>query len=148
MNMAVGLVAPRWTGGGRTWSLRGTRRYTSTARKLGGHVTRMRVCRSLPYRSEILTAGPKSSIAVFKHNLIIVSPPFSPSAPSNPSTVRHYAPKTESSSSDIAKITIFDLEDKFIAYAGTFRDGVREVFYQWDELFVLASNGKVRKSRS
>jgi hypothetical protein len=84
---------------------------------------------------------------VFKHNLIIVSPPFVPSASSASATVRHYVSKAATSgdtSTDIAKVTVFDLQNKVVAYSGTFRDGVRDVFCQWGGIFVFGGNNKVR----
>ena len=87
---------------------------------------------------------------MFRHNLIINSPPFFPSAGSASATVRNYVSKTGSGpdsagtgSSDISKLTIFDLQNKLVSYTGTFRDGVREVFFQWGGIFVLSGNAKV-----
>jgi len=105
------------------------------------------------FANRIWTSGPKSSIAIYRHNLIIVSPPFFPSAGSTSATVRHYVSKTAGNgsdgsavgASDIAKVTIFDLQNKLIAYSGTFRDGVREVSFQWGELFVFGANSKLSR---
>ena len=49
-----------------------------------------------------------------------------------------------STASDIAKVTIFDLQNKLIGYSGTFREGVTHVFHQWGEIFILGSKSKVR----
>ena len=93
---------------------------------------------------KMLSLGPKSSISIYKHNLMIVSPPFFPSASSNSATVRNYVKSDPTSaSSDVAKVTIFDLQNKLIGYSGTFREGVRHVFHQWGEVFVLGSESKV-----
>ncbi|WRT68039.1 uncharacterized protein IL334_005014 [Kwoniella shivajii] len=99
--------------------------------------------------------GPKSSIAVFQHNLIIVSPPFYPSANSASATVRHYVSKTSATtnsegvitnaSSDISKVTVFDLQNKLVSYSGTYRDGVREVFCQWNGIFVYGGNSRLTR---
>ncbi|WVQ96313.1 hypothetical protein IAU59_003417 [Kwoniella sp. CBS 9459] len=94
--------------------------------------------------------GPKSSIAIFKHNLIITSPPFYPSASSASATVRHYVSKTAASgdgatSTDISKVTVFDLQNKLVAYSGTYRDGVRDVFSQWGGIFVYGGNSKITR---
>jgi hypothetical protein len=91
--------------------------------------------------------GPKSAIAVFRDSLVITSPPFIPSAGSASATVRHYVNKNGSDpSTDIAKITIFDLQNKVISHSGTFKDGVRDVFYQWGGVFVFGGTGKVSRS--
>ncbi|WVQ73487.1 hypothetical protein IAR50_003059 [Cryptococcus sp. DSM 104548] len=92
--------------------------------------------------------GPKSSIAMFNHNLVITSPPFHPSASSNSATVRHYVkanPKSDSPSADIAKITVFDLKNKLVGYSGTYKDGVRDVFCQWGEIYVHGGSGKLAR---
>ena len=98
----------------------------------------------------ILVLGPKLSIAVCRNNLIIVSPPFFPSAGSTSATVRHYVSKTSADGlaaepSDVAKVTIFDLQNKLIAYSGTFRDGVRVVTFQWGRIFVFGANNKLTR---
>ncbi|ORY30605.1 putative vacuolar membrane protein [Naematelia encephala] len=92
--------------------------------------------------------GPKSSISVFRHNLIIASPPFFPSANSASATVRNYVSKAAASGSDgndISKLTIFDLQNKVVSYSGTFKNGVREVFFQWGGVFVLGGDGKLSR---
>lgn len=101
-----------------------------------------------------MSTGPKSSIAVFRQNLVIVSPPFLPSAGSKSATVRQYVTKNVTSNdagnsatvpSEIAKVTIFDLQNKLISYSGTFRDGVHEVSHQWGGIFVFGPNGKLSR---
>jgi hypothetical protein len=88
--------------------------------------------------------GPKSSISVYRHNLIITSPPFYPTAGSASATVRNYVSKAGANSdTDIAKVTILDLENKLVSYSGTFKQGVRSVFSQWTGTFVLENTGKV-----
>lgn len=41
-------------------------------------------------------------------------------------------------------MTIFDLENKFVAHSGTFEEGVREVWEAWGSVWVLSEGGKVR----
>jgi vacuolar protein sorting-associated protein 11 len=45
--------------------------------------------------------------------------------------------------SDITKVTVFDLENKLVAYSGTFEAGVREVVSQWGRIFILENDGRV-----
>ena len=45
---------------------------------------------------------------------------------------------------DIAKVTIFDPENKLVAFSGTFVEGVRQVVSQWGDIHVLSNDGKVR----
>jgi vacuolar protein sorting-associated protein 11 len=43
----------------------------------------------------------------------------------------------------MTKVTVFDLENKLLAYSGTFGEGVREVVSQWGMIYVLGNDGKV-----
>jgi hypothetical protein len=92
--------------------------------------------------------GTKSSVEAFGSNLIIVSPPFVPSAASTSATVRNYVARNANAGrdymeNDISKVSVFDLEHKFIAHSGTYTEGVRQVFSEWGEVFVLTNDGKV-----
>ncbi|GMK53786.1 hypothetical protein CspeluHIS016_0103720 [Cutaneotrichosporon spelunceum] len=75
--------------------------------------------------------GPKSSIAIVKHNLIITSPPI------------HAGRRIKGE--DAAKITIFDLDNKLVAYTGVFRNGIRALFSQWGNIYVLEGKGEVSR---
>ena len=44
---------------------------------------------------------------------------------------------------DIAKVTVFDPENKLVAFSGTFVEGVRQVVSQWGDIYVLSNDGKV-----
>lgn len=57
-------------------------------------------------------------------------------------TVRNIAART-SNTGDITRVTVFDVENKFIAHVGTFNEGVRDIFCQWEQIFVLTTDGKV-----
>lgn len=39
---------------------------------------------------------------------------------------------------------MFDLENKFVAYSGTFVEGVRDVVSEWGNIYVLTNDGKVQ----
>lgn len=80
---------------------------------------------------------------MYRHNLIITSPSFIPTANSASATVRNHVKKDPTNGSDIAKVTVFDLMNSIITCSGTFREGVRGVFFQWGEIFVLGSDSKV-----
>lgn len=95
------------------------------------------------YMCLLIPPGPKSSIAIYRSNLIITSPPFYPTAGSNSATVRNYVAKTAGTDGDIAKVTVFDLANKLVSYSGTYREGVRDVFCQWSGIYVYGSSGKV-----
>ncbi|PFH46708.1 hypothetical protein AMATHDRAFT_7477 [Amanita thiersii Skay4041] len=86
--------------------------------------------------------GHKSSIHTHRNYLVIVSPPFTPTAQSTSATVRKYVAHTANASeSDITKVTVFDLENKYVAYNGTFTQGVREVISQWGQIYILTNDG-------
>jgi hypothetical protein len=92
-------------------------------------------------------AGHKSSVYSYLNYIVIVSPPFIPSASAPSATIRKYVARNVNQvTSDITKVTIFDLDNKIVAYSGTFEEGVREVFEGWGDIFVLGSDGKVRDS--
>lgn len=88
--------------------------------------------------------GHKSSIHTHRHYIVIISPPFTPSAHSASATVRSYVARTPNAGeSDITKVAIFDLENKYVAYSGTFPYGVRDVVSQWGKVYVLTNDGNV-----
>ncbi|KAN0061118.1 Vacuolar protein sorting-associated protein 11 [Thecaphora frezii] len=118
--------------------------------------------------------GPKSSIHLSSSQVIIVTPPFTPSSSSASATVRNFVagrdhappPFTPSSSahrgsplssasplqrrglapSEIAKVTVFDLDNKFVAYSGTFEGGVRETWVgPSGEVMVLGDSGSLTR---
>lgn len=61
--------------------------------------------------------------------------------------MRQFVSKNGATSTDVAKMTIFDLQNKLISYSGTFKDGVRQVAAQWGGVFVFGGNGKVSHLR-
>ena len=76
--------------------------------------------------------------------LVIVSPPFIPSASAASATIRNFVARSGTSGdSDVTKLTIFDLENKFVAYSGAFTEGVREVMSAWGQVYVLSNDSKV-----
>lgn len=88
--------------------------------------------------------GYKSSIHTHLNYLVIVSPPFFPSASNASATVRNFVAKTQlPDKTDVSKVTLFDLENKFVAYSGTFVEGVRDVISEWGHVFILTNDGKV-----
>lgn len=76
--------------------------------------------------------------------IVIVSPPFFPTASSTSATVRNLvALSANATESDVTKVTVFDPENRLVAFSGTFKQGVREIISQWGQIFVLTSDGKV-----
>ncbi|WVN86410.1 uncharacterized protein L203_101574 [Cryptococcus depauperatus CBS 7841] len=91
--------------------------------------------------------GPKLSVSVYRHNLIMISPPFHPTVSSAPTTIRQYAKFNGETTAlaDIATVTIFDLQNKIVSYSGTYRDGVRDVVCQWGAIYIYGDNGKLSR---
>lgn len=97
--------------------------------------------------------GSKSAVTSYMNYIIITSPPFMPSASSQSATVRNFvrdqrsatATPSYDTSTDISKVTIFDPENKFVAYSGAFTEGVREVFCEWGDVFVLTNDSKLHR---
>ena len=99
-----------------------------------------------PNRQPELTncIGHKSSVYTHLNYLVIVSPPFIPSASAASASVRNFVARTANSGeTDITKVTVFDLENKLVAYSGTFTQGVREIISEWGNIYVLSNDGKV-----
>jgi vacuolar protein sorting-associated protein 11 len=69
--------------------------------------------------------GNKPSVHTHLNHLVIVSPPFTPSAASASATVRNLvATRAPDDAHEITKAMVFDLENKPLAYSGTFGEGL------------------------
>ncbi|GJN87743.1 hypothetical protein Rhopal_000698-T1 [Rhodotorula paludigena] len=92
--------------------------------------------------------------------LAIVSPPQPSSLASTSATIRQHARATATANGSaadasngagggggVAKVTVFDPENKFVAYSGTFGQdeggAVREVVEAWGAVWVLTEGGKL-----
>ncbi|TCD67894.1 hypothetical protein EIP91_011828 [Steccherinum ochraceum] len=87
--------------------------------------------------------GPKASVHVHRNYLVLISPPFAPSSSAASATVRNFALRNDSSAQEITKVTILDLENKFVAYSDTFTSGVREIFSANREIHLLFNDGRL-----
>jgi hypothetical protein len=120
------------------------------------------ICSSTGREASFAYEGSKSAIHLFGSYLIIVSPPFVPTAASQSATVRNFVAKNRdwSGKNDIARVGLFDLQHKFIgayhppsplalishtAHSSAFEEGVRDVFVQWGRVWVLGHDGKLTK---
>ncbi|KAG5725103.1 Vacuolar protein sorting-associated protein 11 like protein [Termitomyces sp. T112] len=84
----------------------------------------------------------KSSIHSHLNYLVIVSPPFI--ATSASMIIRNFAVKnTNYNDSDTTKVTIFEPENKYVAFSGTFTHDVREIISQWGQIYILTSDGNL-----
>ncbi|KAI0075983.1 hypothetical protein K474DRAFT_1663639 [Panus rudis PR-1116 ss-1] len=88
--------------------------------------------------------GQKARVHTHRNYLVMISPPFTPTASAASATVRNFvARNTDASSTEITKVTILDLENKFLAYTNTFTEGVRDVFSTSDNIYLLANDGQL-----
>lgn len=87
--------------------------------------------------------GAKSSITSAGSSLVIVTPPFMPSLASNSATVRSRAAASLPPSGDISRVGIFDLSLNIVTHSSAVDTGVREVFCEFGEVFVLANDGSL-----
>jgi hypothetical protein len=89
-------------------------------------------------------SGPKTAVHTHLNYLVIVSPPLTANATSASATIRSFAARNVGASgTEVTKVTVFDLENKFVAHSEAFTEGVREVFSQWGNIYVLSNDGKL-----
>jgi len=99
---------------------------------------RCHMCMLTPY------SGPKTSVHTHLNYLVIVSPPLTANATSASATIRNFASRNVGASgTEVTKVTVFDLENKFVAHSEAFTEGVRDVFSQWGNTYVLSNDGKL-----
>lgn len=88
--------------------------------------------------------GKKVAVHTHRNYMIIISPPIAPSVTAASATVRNLAAKSKSTdNAEITKLTVFDLENHFVAYTGTFTTGIREVFSVFGQIYALANDGSL-----
>jgi hypothetical protein len=96
------------------------------------------------FTADDLFSGTKSSVYTHTNYLVIISPPFIPTATSASATVRNFVARGQPQpNTDIVKVTVFDPENKLVAFSETFVQGVREVVSQWGDIYILSNDGKV-----
>lgn len=91
------------------------------------------------------SAGHKCAVHTHRNHLVIVSPPFTASASAASATVRNFAAAADPHT-DISKVVVFDLENKYVAFSGTYTAGIREIFSADGQIYLLSNDGKVRRS--
>ncbi|KAM0787031.1 hypothetical protein ACM66B_006297 [Microbotryomycetes sp. NB124-2] len=106
--------------------------------------------------------GSKSSLKTLSSNLAvnpptdtrtiylaIVTPPQTASIASNSATIRNFARNNHNNGSktravgDVAKVTIFDPVNKFVAFSSTFEEGVKDLWEAWGAVWVLTDAGQL-----
>ncbi|KAK9466500.1 hypothetical protein V1512DRAFT_263743 [Lipomyces arxii] len=89
--------------------------------------------------------GPKTSLFVYKSYLAIGSPSSAPTDANAQSTIRRFVGSVPTTDDpfDTTKFTILDTDNKFVAYSGQFVDGIKAVFSEWGDLYVLGGDGQL-----
>ncbi|KAJ8096870.1 hypothetical protein POJ06DRAFT_45500 [Lipomyces tetrasporus] len=89
--------------------------------------------------------GPKDSIFVYKSYCAVVSLSAASSDASVQSSLRRFVGSVPSRDDPFGttKFTILDTENKFVAYTGHFVDGVKAIFAEWGDLYVLGGDGQL-----
>ncbi|EKM61891.1 uncharacterized protein PHACADRAFT_205018 [Phanerochaete carnosa HHB-10118-sp] len=86
--------------------------------------------------------GHKSAVYAHRNYLVIVSPPFTPTASAPSATVRNFV-RDNDIGAEISRVVVFDLENKFVAYSGTYTDGIRDIFAASGQIYLLSNDGKL-----
>lgn len=92
--------------------------------------------------------GAKSHLTGWGRYLVITSPPVMASAASQHATVRNFVNRNAARGQDVAgelvtRVVVFDLENKLVAHSSAFEEGVRAVWCEWDDVFVLSDAASV-----
>ncbi|GAA95494.1 uncharacterized protein L969DRAFT_85167 [Mixia osmundae IAM 14324] len=88
--------------------------------------------------------GPKTLIASHGSYIVIVSPPQSPSAASASPTVRRYVNNRNGKVlADVSRITLFDPENKLVAFSDTIESTITQVVSEWGDIFLVLLDGRL-----
>jgi hypothetical protein len=85
--------------------------------------------------------GKKSTVSLFKDYIVVISPPTTESK-----GIRSILPNILTRGPDAveqSKISILDIQNKFIVHSGSVNGGVREVFSSWGNLYLITTGGEV-----
>ena len=87
--------------------------------------------------------GRKSVVSLFGSYIVVISPPSveSKSIRSTISNIISRAPDAVEQS----KISILDVENKFIVHSGSVTGGVKEVFSSWGNLYLITTDGEINE---
>jgi hypothetical protein len=92
-----------------------------------------------------LIVGPKSAISLFKEYIVVISPPTIESK-----GIRSVIPNILSARPDAveqSRVSILDIENKFIVHSGLVNGGIKDVFSSWGNLYLITTNGEVLPPR-
>lgn len=85
--------------------------------------------------------GRKTAISLFTEYIVVISPPTIETK-----GIRSMLPNILSARPDAveqSRVTILDLENKFIVHSGLVTGGIKEVFSSWGNLYLITTDGEV-----
>jgi len=85
--------------------------------------------------------GKKSSVALFKEYIVVTSPPTIETKGIR-SAIANVLSRTPDATEQ-SKITILDIENKFIVHSGSVTGAIKEIFSSWGNLYVITTDGEV-----
>ena len=91
-------------------------------------------------------AGKKSTVTLFKEYIVVISPPMIETK-----GIRSVLPNILSSRPDAveqSKVSILDIENKFVIHSGSVNGGVKQTFSSWGNLYLLTTDGQVTQARN
>lgn len=83
---------------------------------------------------------PKKQIFCYKQYIVMVSSTYNP-APSDTNSHLNTLLGSVGDSYATSRLLIVDSVNKYIAYSGQISQGVKDIFVQWDRLYVLGTDG-------
>lgn len=105
--------------------------------------TLMKVLDSISPR---LMAGKKSAVSLHKEYIVVISPPAIETK-----GIRSVLPNILGGRPDAveqSKVSILDIENKFIVHSGAVNGGVKQMFSSWGNLYLITTDGQVTCSIS
>ncbi|KAI6129972.1 hypothetical protein EV401DRAFT_1851890 [Pisolithus croceorrhizus] len=99
--------------------------------------------------SYALEVGEKKSLHTHLNYIVVVLPaPFPPAmttATTPVSNQRKFVGPLSSTSSEVARVVLVDMENKLVAYTGNFEGGVRDAISAWGHVYVAGNDGKLTR---
>lgn len=85
--------------------------------------------------------SPKTSINLFREYVALVCPPKA--GTSNSESLRRFGVSQADEIYNTTTFTLLDTDLKFIAHSESLVSAVKHIFMEWEDLFVLTTDGKV-----
>lgn len=89
--------------------------------------------------------GPKQLVSIFGDYVALVTPPKA-STPTKMSTLRRFVGSQRDDLYKTSTFALLDTDLKYIAHTESLMSQVKDLFIEWDDLFLLTIDGKVSDS--